>query len=38
MLTCNVKGKYYLNEFYYKLNRRYFVFNVFERITLAISQ
>ena len=36
-----IKGKYlqnYLNEFCYKLNRRYFKNNIFERITIALSQ
>lgn len=36
-----IKGKYlqlYLNEFCYKLNRRYFGERVFERLTLAVAK
>ena len=36
-----IKGKYlqsYLNEFCYKLNRRYFGNRVFERLTLAVAK
>lgn len=36
-----IKGKYlqlYLNEFCYKLNRRYFGHRVFDRLTLAIAK
>ena len=36
-----IKGKYlqlYLNEFCYKLNRRYFSGGVFERLTLAVAK
>ena len=36
-----IKGKYlqlYLDEFYYKLNRRYFGNKLFERLILAIAK
>jgi len=36
-----IKGKYlqsYLNEFCYKLNRRYFGNRIFDRLTLAVAQ
>jgi len=36
-----IKGKYlqlYLNEFCYKLNRRYFTNRVFDRLTLAVAK
>jgi hypothetical protein len=36
-----IKGKYlqlYLNEFCYKLNRRYFGSRVFDRLTLAVAK
>ena len=36
-----IKGKYlqlYLNEFCYKLNRRYFNVRVFDRLTLAVAK
>ena len=36
-----IKGKYlqlYLNEFCYKLNRRYFTSRVFDRLTLAVAK
>ena len=36
-----IKGKYlqlYLNEFCYKLNRRYFGSKVFDRLTLAVAK
>jgi DNA-directed RNA polymerase subunit RPC12/RpoP len=36
----HIKGKYlqnYLNEFCYKLNRRYFGYKIFERATLAVA-
>ena len=36
-----IKGKYlqnYLNEFCYKLNRRYFKDRVFERLTIAMAK
>jgi hypothetical protein len=36
-----IKGKYlqlYLDEFCYKLNRRYFKTNVFDRLTCAVAK
>ena len=36
-----IKGKYlqnYLNEFCYKLNRRYFGETLFDRLTLAVAK
>ncbi|MCB0482228.1 MAG: IS1595 family transposase, partial [Flavobacteriales bacterium] len=36
-----IKGKYlqlYLDEFCYKLNRRYFGNRLFERLTLAVAK
>lgn len=41
VLLHKIKGKYlqlYLNEFSYKLNRRYFGAKTFDRLTLAIAK